>query len=99
MAVSNGEDPWSNSRIVKAATNATVVTPRAINVDFLSRVLDRDVMAIDESDLFMEHWLERAESDDQSVAGLYWTGNSSGGLMTLGICHVSTRTGSGIPAL
>ena len=35
--VSNAEDPWSDSRIARAATKAIVVTTRTINVDFLNR--------------------------------------------------------------
>jgi hypothetical protein len=60
--VSNAEDPWSDSRIARAATKATTVTKRTINVAFLNRALVREVIAINESDPFMVDWPGRSRS-------------------------------------
>ena len=44
------------SRIARAATKATTVTKRTINVAFLNRALVREVIAINEFDPFMVDW-------------------------------------------
>jgi hypothetical protein len=60
--VSNAEDPWSDSRIERAATIATAVTKTTIVVAFLNRALVREVIAINESDLYMVDWPGRSRS-------------------------------------
>ena len=73
MMVSNEEDPWSDSRMMRAATKATMVTARTINMDFLSRALVREVIAIDTSALFVVTragtLAQLAEADELCVAG------------------------------